>query len=184
MDKTTNAFAKLNSFNTERLALKLMTENEWQIFVDHVIEADEFYEMFACEMTEELLASVRGLFETRKTISYSIYLPNTNDMIGYVEFCVDEGNRDYNHIAYCIFKDYRGHGFATEAAASLVDKLLSGEVLGRPANEIRAWTVWGNSASSRVLEKIGFHSTGYRIYDSGLIDQNFIYGPEGMEETA
>ena len=184
MKKTELKKAKTESFDTERLTLRLMTEEEWQIFVDHIIEADEFYDMFACDMTEQNIVTVRGLFIGRKTVGYSVHLHDTDEMIGYVEFCTDEKSRDYNHIAYCIFKEYRRKGYASEAAGEFIRKLLADEILDRTIDEIRAWIVWGNLASSYVLGKLGFRSYGFRVYDSGLIEQCFVYVPEGTEEIA
>ena len=175
---------KLTSFNTERLALRQMTAEEWHHMVDRIAESGEFYDMFACEMTKEMLIRVHGMFENRKTIAYSIFLPDNDEAIGFIEFYIDEESCDCNHIGYCIFEEYRRQGYASEAAGSLIEKLLSGELTGSPVDEIKAWIVWGNIASSAVLRKTGFCSAGYRVYDDGLIRQDFIYSAKGMEETA
>ena len=176
--------AKLTSFNTERLALRQMTGEEWHLMVDRIAESGEFYDMFACEMTKRQLIKVHGMFENRKTIAYSIFIPDNDEAIGFIEFYIDEESCDCNHIGYCIFEEYRRQGYASEAASALIEKILSGELTGSPVDEIRAWIVWGNNASSAVLRKTGFCSAGYRVYDDGLIRQDFIYAPVGMEETA
>ena len=59
-------------------------------------------------------------------------------------------------IAYGIVPDYEGRGFATEAACAPIDfARQSGRV-----TRIRAHTLPERNASTRVLEKCGFHHVG------------------------
>jgi [ribosomal protein S5]-alanine N-acetyltransferase len=69
-------------------------------------------------------------------------------------------------IAYGIDEGDRGKGFATEAAAALVDfALASGKV-----NLVRAHTLPDSGASQRILEKCGFRNVGEVMDpDDGLV---------------
>lgn len=172
------ALAKLDSFDTERLTLRLMTESEWDLFVYSVMASHEFYITFATEKSEEVLALIEKPFY-HKVIYYSIHLPDTDAMIGYVGFSTDS-----KRIEYCIFKEYRLRGYAYEAVSRFVDFLCSGIITGKVIPAIHAWTVLGNEPSMRLLYKIGFHKSGFGIINDGTPVKNFSYELYYMEEAA
>ena len=65
-------------------------------------------------------------------------------------------------LAYELLRSARGHGYATEAGQAVVDWAAS-------AGCVRLWATvreW-NTASLRVLEKLGFHGTGEHEPDDG-----------------
>lgn len=59
-------------------------------------------------------------------------------------------------IAYGIVPDYEGRGYATEAAAALVTFARADDRV----RGVRAQTLPARNASTRVLEKCGFHLAG------------------------
>ena len=170
--------AKVDAFNTRRLALRFMTEDEWKEFIFNVMIADEFYITFAYEKSEELLNRLRKPFYYR-VIYYSIHLPDTDVMIGFVGY-----STDINHIEYYIFKEYRNCGYAYEAVGALMEKLFDGSLIGKHLTEVRAWTVWENKASAKLLIKLGFRFTGYSILEDGTVEKNFRYTIELEEDAA
>lgn len=170
--------ARITSFETDRLVLRLMPPDEWQEFVDHVIEADECYYTFASKKSDELLKKIRKPWYA-KVIYYTIHLLGTDQMIGYVGYSTGTGD-----IEYFIFKDYRRLGYAYEAVATLIDQLINGSILGRPVHEIRAWTVWDNIPSTQLLLKLGFRVTGFRLCYDNSIGRNFSYTIETKEDAA
>jgi RimJ/RimL family protein N-acetyltransferase len=160
-----------------------MTKEEWKLFVDHVVEADEVYETFACEADDHFFEFVENTnFDS--AINYSVFLSETDEMIGYVGFCVDEECSDNNYISYYTFKDHRYNGYAYEYVCESMQKFLRGEIIERDIEGICAWTIWGNTPSSELLEKLGFQGFGYRIYDDGTILHCYSYEPEKLEDTA
>ena len=172
------ALAKIDSFDTERLTLRLMTESEWDLFVYNVMAAHEFYITFATEKSEEVLALIeKPLYH--KVIYYSIYLPDTDAMIGYVGFSTDS-----KRIEYCIFTEYRRRGYAYEVVSRFVDFLCSGIITGNPIRAIHAWTVLENEPSMRLLYKMGFRKSGFGIINDGTLVKNFSYEHYYMEEAA
>ncbi len=183
MEKNAMDMAKTNSFDTKRLKIRLMTRDEWKNFVDHVVEADEVYDTFACEADDNFFELV-GKTNFNIAINYSVILSDTDEMIGYVGLCVDEDCPDNNHISYYTFKDHRRKGYAYEAVCEFMQKILDGGIIERDINEIFAWTIWGNTSSSDLLEKLGFRGLGYRIYDDGTIMHCYGYEPAKLEETA
>jgi RimJ/RimL family protein N-acetyltransferase len=77
------------------------------------------------------------------------------DFIGYCGLIVGNGTLEEPEIAYELFRYAHGRGFATEAAFAV---LGAGLDTGRTRfwATVRSW----NSASFRVLEKIGFSHSG------------------------
>jgi RimJ/RimL family protein N-acetyltransferase len=86
-----------------------------------------------------------------------------NRLIGMCSFTGSPDSNGVVEIAYGIAPDYQGKGYATEAAAAAVQFAIdSGEVA-----LIRAHTLPATNASTRVLEKCGFHRAGESI-DEGM----------------
>ena len=91
--------------------------------------------------------------------------------------CVAGWNHDFRRatLGYCFAEHAWGHGFATEAAAALLDWAFPAMDLNRVDSE----TDTRNSASVRVLEKLGFQHEGLRREDTivdGGISNSFIFG--------
>ena len=173
--KTAMEMAKIRSFGTERLTLRLMNESDWELFIDQVLIADDWYMTFGYEKCEELLMKViKPCFN--KAIYYSIFLPGTDEMVGFVGFSIDT-----HYIEYYIFKDYRRCGYAYEAVHEFINMLHYGKIMNMPVNTIQAWTVWENTPSIELLFKLNFHSLGFRITDEGCAIQYFSYRPDYRE---
>ena len=86
-----------------------------------------------------------------------------NRLIGMCSFTGSPDSNGVVEIAYGIAPDYQGKGYATEAANAVVQFAIdSGQVA-----IIRAHTLPEISASTRVLEKCGFHRAGEAI-DEGM----------------
>ena len=83
MEKNAMDMAKTTSFDTKRLKIRLMTRDEWKNFVDHVVEADEVYDTFACEADDDFFELVEKT-NFNIAINYSVILSDTDEMIGYV----------------------------------------------------------------------------------------------------
>lgn len=86
----------------------------------------------------------------------SIRRQDEGDVIGYCGLVFHgSGSPDDPELAYELLGDAQGHGYATEAAAAVVE-------WAREAGHRRLWATvreW-NEASLRVLEKLGFRDTG------------------------
>lgn len=86
----------------------------------------------------------------------AVELKDTAEVIGYCGlFAVDGRPADEPELAYELLVAAHGHGYATEAAHAVV-------TWAREAGYPRLWAdVWDwNTASVRVLEKLGFRATG------------------------
>jgi len=87
----------------------------------------------------------------------AIELRSTGEMIGYCGLIPREGS-DEPELAFELLQRFWGHGYATEAARAII-----GSVTGhrRLWAGVREW----NTASRRVLEKLGFVETGQLARD-------------------
>lgn len=86
----------------------------------------------------------------------AVEVRDTGEVIGYCGmFAVDGRPADEPELAYELLAAAHGHGYATEAAQAVVD-------WAREAGYPRLWAdVWDwNTASRRVLAKLGFRETG------------------------
>ena len=73
--------------------------------------------------------------------------------IGYCGLIIGRGTFEEPEIAYEVLHQFRGHGYATEAAGAVIEAAFA---TGRE----RLWATVGtwNTPSLRVLEKNGFHT--------------------------
>ena len=184
MKKNTMETAKLVSFETARIRMRLMTKDEWSIFVDRTVQADEVNDTFACEPDEKFFRfATKTNFDM--TINYSIFLSGSDVMIGYVGFTIDEDNPNLNNLAYYIFGEYRRQEYGTEVVKAISDLILNGEITEEKPDVIFAWVVYGNKASSDLLEKAGYKGGDYRILENGFAERCYTYGTveEGFDES-
>lgn len=82
------------------------------------------------------------------------------DFIGYCGLIVGRASHEEPEIAYELLRRFHGHGYATEAAAAVVD-------LAADTGRSRLWSTvptW-NTASLRVLNKLGFEQTDRVSFD-------------------
>ena len=63
-------------------------------------------------------------------------------------------------IGYAIGKEFRGHGYATEAMRAFIEKYMAVYALDR----VSAGVMCDNPASIRILEKLGFAKVGERMH--------------------
>ena len=77
------------------------------------------------------------------------------DFIGYCGLIVGQAIADEPEIAFELARRVHGNGYATEAARAVVVQAAAGG-RSRLWATVRAW----NTASLRVLEKVGFHDSG------------------------
>lgn len=79
------------------------------------------------------------------------------DAVGAVSLL--ELRRSHGMLHYWLLPEERGHGYATEGAALLLDHAFGTVGLHR----VFAWTIAHNEASQRVLRRLGFtHEGTYR----------------------
>jgi ribosomal-protein-alanine N-acetyltransferase len=108
----------------------------------------------AVEYVEQLIAEARR--EPREAYTLAIVERASGDVIGSVALGVDSRVHRRAELGYILRRDRWGHGYATEAAALMID--FAFDDLGMN----RVWAVCDpdNPASSRVLEHCGMTCEG------------------------
>ena len=150
------------AIETERLTLRLRDEQDAAWYRDLVGERGE--ETPTLEEATVRLARFRDLTIATGIGALTICRRAEGDAIGYCALIVGRASLDEPEIAYELLQRFHGHGYATEAAQALV---VAAAATGRR----RLWSTVGtwNTASLRVLEKIGFHRDHVVSGDNGEI---------------
>jgi len=138
---------------TERLALRPWTaaDAQWLNQLHREREVRRGEEPPGLEATERI---VNGIIERAAATGISL-LPVARKADGLaIGYCgLIEGRRsiDEPDIAYELFREHHGHGYATEAARAVV-------AAATDTGRSRLWSTVGawNAPSLRVLEKLGF----------------------------
>lgn len=106
-------------------------------------------------MARTWIRTHRDLFGRRRAVHFAIALRERDELIGAIALRLEEAH-DRAEMGYWIGVPYWGQGFATEAAAALLDYGFRDLAL----NRIYACRMTRNPASGRVLEKIGLQHEG------------------------
>jgi RimJ/RimL family protein N-acetyltransferase len=139
------------TISTARLRLVLQTPDEVLALVEALPPADR------AEVSPDWIARVRATAPGDPwALSFSAVERGSGSVVG---GCAFKGPPDADgvvEVSYGTNPDYRGRGYATEAARALTKfALASGRV-----RLVRAHSRLDNTASARVLEKCGFRRVG------------------------
>lgn len=104
---------------------------------------------------EDWIASHRGQFERRESVTYAVTLREDGALVGAVGLIVDVSN-EVAELGYWIGKPYWGRGYASEAARALVSWGFTELGLHR----VHASHFPRNPASGAVLRRIGMRHEG------------------------
>ena len=135
---------------TERFFLRTLTEADTALV--KTIVKDEF------EDDKAIIDWIRWINGKKDTRMFFIWLTQTGECIGRVYFYSKPELNDEVEIGYGILEEYRNNGFATEAAKAVVQ--FAFEKAGQDV--LVAIVKPENTASRRVIEKLGFIKRGVR----------------------
>jgi RimJ/RimL family protein N-acetyltransferase len=147
---------------TERLLLREFVEDDWRAVLAY--QSDPRYLQFYAwdfRTANDVRAFVRRFIiqqqeQPRAKYQLAITLPPTNQLIGNCGIRLRAADDLEAEIGYELAPEYWGHGYATEAARALVSFGFEKLKLHR----IGAWCIAENTASARVLEKLGMRCEG------------------------
>ncbi|MEU1541270.1 GNAT family N-acetyltransferase [Actinacidiphila glaucinigra] len=88
---------------------------------------------------------------------YAVELTATGELIGDIGVRLHD-NRMQADLGFTLARAHQGHGYATEAVTALLDRLFTEGGLHRVSAECDA----RNTASARLLERVGFRLEGRR----------------------
>ncbi len=121
------------------------------------------------EVSPLWIAELRAATEPNPWVfGFALVHEESHSVIGTASFKGEPDDKGMVEIAYGIAPDYQGRGYASEAAAALVEfAFTNGKV-----QHILAHTLTTNYPSMRVLEKCGFKPLGQVIdLEDGLVLQ-------------
>ena len=155
------------AIETERLTLRLRDERDADWYRELVGERGE--DTPTLEEATARLARFRDLTIEIGIGALAICRRAEGDAIGYCALIVGRASLDEPEIAYELLRQFHGHGYATEAAQALVDAAAA---TGRRRlwSTVRPW----NTASLRVLEKVGFRRDHIEADERGDIGSRFV----------
>jgi len=149
---------------TKRLTLRAMTIDDAPALAERrsdptTAEYQSWTVPYALERAQKLITEVIAKDGPRPGdwFQAAITLTGTGQTVGdVVAFLTENGHTA--EIGYTLDIDARGNGYATEAAAAMIDHLV--HVIG--VHRIEASTHPENVASNRVLERLGFSLEGIK----------------------
>lgn len=149
---------RIDRIETARLVLLPSSDDrDLALYKSHLTDPDEFFMQFGVRMTEGILDCVD--FHTCNVVYYTAFLKSTGEMVGYAGIQPYEGSDGVGELEFHFFREHRGNGYCTEASAALMEAFFRGSLTGTPAKKVIAETMPKNTASIRVLEKLGFERT-------------------------
>jgi RimJ/RimL family protein N-acetyltransferase len=138
------------SIDTERLSLRLRTKDDAACNLE-LLREHEGGTTLSIDEVEQRMAEQNKRAQVEGFGLLGIRRRNEERPIGYCGLIIGRGSFDEPEIAYEILPQFRGHGYATEAAGAVIEAAFA---TGRE----RLWATVGgwNAPSFRVLEKHGF----------------------------
>ncbi|MFR9675681.1 GNAT family N-acetyltransferase [Streptomyces sp. TR06-5] len=147
---------------TERLLLRPWTEADAEEL--RALHGERGKGTPAVEHTRAIVARQLASAEATGIALLPVLRRDEGDVIGYCGLTIGRSTVEEPEIAYELFRRVHGHGYATEAAGAVLDAAAA---TGRK----RLWATVGtwNTASLRVLEKLGFERDHVSLEESGEV---------------
>lgn len=148
---------------SERLTLVLQTTEEVLANIQAMSPADR------AQVSPDWLARVRASTAADPwTHAFRIKERRSGAVIGTCGYKGPPDSQGIVELAYGVNPDFQGHGYATEAAKTLVDFAFDNDGV----RIVRAHTLPGNRASEQVLTKCGFVPVGEVVDpEDGLVQR-------------
>ncbi len=155
-------FKRMPEIDTERLVLRPIKMKDVDDMFEYSCnkELTEYLLWYPHEnkgYTKEYLKLVCKRIRSGAFYDWAVVKKQSGKMIGTCGFTsIDTDNRK-GEIGYVINPDFKGRGYATEAARAVID--FGFDVLS--LNRIEAKFMQGNDSSLRVMQKLGMTFEGY-----------------------
>ncbi|MEV6950562.1 GNAT family N-acetyltransferase [Streptomyces sp. NPDC051183] len=147
---------------TERLILRPWAESDAAEFCTLLSERGKGTP--PVERIRKAIAEMLAATEETGFALLPVQRRDEGDFIGYCGLIVGRASVEEPEIAYELFQHAHGRGYATEAAAAVLDAAIA---TGRK----RLWSTVGtwNTPSLRVLEKLGFERDHLSMEENGEV---------------
>lgn len=101
---------------------------------------------------------IGNLRELQDLVDFGIFVEDTDELVGRVQLSgISLGPFQNAHVGYFVSQRHNGKGYATEGVRQAVDAAFGPLELHR----VQAAVMPRNTASIRVLEKVGFREEGF-----------------------
>ena len=158
---------KIPTLQTQRLELTEIRRGDsgsiYEIFSNE--EVVKYYDLSPFKdpnQADELIRLFNARIENSSGIRWAIRLNGENKCIGTCGFNSWSPPMRSATIGYDLNRHYWGQGIITEALVPVIQSAFSGTLPCGRINRIQADTVPGNTASEKVLKKLGFKEEGLR----------------------
>ena len=157
-------FTRMPTLTTERLVLRPMRTSDAYDMYEYSCREDvtEFLLWSphpSVSYTRDYLAYIESRYATCDFFDWAVTLKDSGKMIGTVGFTKIDTANNSAEIGYVLNPQYHRQGFALEASRKIVE--FGFETVG--LHRIEAKFMKGNSASLRVMEKLGMTLEGYSV---------------------
>ena len=169
-----------NAIQTERLDMVPSVEpHDLDRYLSDLLSTNDFYFQYGEPYSDKLLNFID--FHSTGVIYYSIFLKNTQTMVGYIGILPHEYDPAQGEIEFYIFHDYRRQGLCKEAMTAYIDSFFTGSLTGVKGKQVAAETLMENEVVLKLLESFGFkrESVGLRLSfseDGGVDHDEAIIG--------
>ncbi len=156
---TTSFKSMAFQLKTERLDLRMWEESD-AVWLRR-LKGERGGEMPSLESTRNQIIDMRQKAIENGISLLTVRRRDEGDFIGYCGLIIGRSTLEEPEIAYELFRSVHCKGYATEAASAILDAAIA---TGRKRlwSTVAAW----NTASFRVLEKIGFERD-HSIWEEG-----------------
>jgi ribosomal-protein-alanine N-acetyltransferase len=149
-----------------KIFIRLFEDRDAEVLLDLYLRNGEFFQKYSPTYADDFytLDSKRNFIsdsikqsEKGDKYSFGIFIKDNEKLIGGVDlFQIIRGPLQSCLIGYSLDKQYNGNGYVTEAVSLAVEFAFNKINLHR----VEAGVMPSNTASMRVLEKVGFHKEG------------------------
>lgn len=154
-------------FTTHRLSLTEITPDDatsvFELFSNPIVV--KYYDIAPLTdpaQAETLIDLFKSRYESGSGIRWAIRINGSSELIGTCGFNAWSEKMRNATIGYDLKPNYWNRGLATEAVADAIRTAFSGVLPCGPLHRIQADTIPGNTASEKLLLKLGFIEEGLR----------------------
>lgn len=169
---------KTQYIETERLVLRLMTEADFERYLDYAMDPEVMKYIMPTGSIEEIKERFGGFLadwdgEEGKWMALSVVLKETQQLIGDVGFRYSSVDHEQIEIGYKFNRTYHGKGFGTEAMKALVSLIVK----EWDFHKLVAFCDPRNEASFGIMRKLGMEKEGH-------FKEHYKFGDEWQDELA
>ncbi|WP_310602897.1 GNAT family N-acetyltransferase [Anaerosporobacter sp.] len=141
---------------SERLIMRRFTPEDWKDLYDYLSQ-DEVVRYEPYDVYSEEECKQEAINRSTDEAFWAVCLKETNKLIGNIYLAKQDF--DTWELGYVFNPEYQGNGYATEAAAFLIDDILK----NNNARRVIAMCNPHNQSSWKLLERLGLRREGHLI---------------------